>query len=118
VRRRRPHGGRLLLLLRGAWRGERHHTHRRPRTTPPPRSPPSPDDLRADVPTEGFTDAALQGRLEVLEMAKDAAVYSGGRVAPGGGGGVPVPLLLLPSALVLLTQASPGEGLACAGGGG
>lgn len=62
------------------------------------------DDLRADVPTEGFSEEVLDGRLQVLEMVKDQAVYQGGKVALADKGGMTVPVQLLPSALVLLMQ--------------
>jgi hypothetical protein len=73
------------------------------------------EDLRADAPTEGFSDDVLRGRLEVLELVKDEAVYQGGRVALADKGGTAVPLQLLPSALVLLVQV--GLGVSGAGGG-
>ncbi|GBF92621.1 hypothetical protein Rsub_05235 [Raphidocelis subcapitata] len=62
------------------------------------------DDLRADAPGEGFSAAVLAGRLEVLELVKDEAVYQGGRVAIADKGGMTIPVQLLPGALVLLTQ--------------
>jgi hypothetical protein len=62
------------------------------------------DDLRADVPAEGFSGDVLEGRLEVLELVKDEAVYQGGRVAIADKGGMTIPVQLLPSALVLLMQ--------------
>jgi hypothetical protein len=61
-------------------------------------------DLRADAPSEGFSADVLAGRVEVLELVKDAAVYQGGRVAIADKGGMTIPVQLLPGALVLLTQ--------------
>jgi hypothetical protein len=62
------------------------------------------DELRGDVPGEGFSEGVLAGRLEVLELVKDEAVYQGGRVAIADKGGMTIPVQLLPSALVLLMQ--------------
>ena len=67
------------------------------------------DDLRADAPAEGFSSEVLQGRLEVLELVKDRAVYQGGRVALADKGGMVLPVQLLPSALVLLMQVGAGR---------
>lgn len=66
------------------------------------------DDLRADAPTEGFSAEVLAGRLEVLEIVKDEAVYQGGRVSLADKGGMTIPVQLLPSALVLLMQVRRG----------
>ena len=98
------------------------------------RAPDAPGGEADERAGEGFSDAALAGRVEVLELAKDAAVMAegrvGGRAAPrwlgatysaaavDGGAGAgdnlaprppqprsfAVPVHLLPAALVLLCQ--------------
>ncbi len=60
------------------------------------------NDLLALPSEEGFANAVLEGRRQLLDLVKDTVVLSEGRVQEERG--VTVPLQLLPSALVLLNQ--------------
>lgn len=60
------------------------------------------DDLLALPAEEGFSKQVLEGRRELLDLVKEAIIFAEGKVQADRA--VNIPMSLLPSALVLLTQ--------------